>query len=849
MSGFGSLYYTDCVPGQGLQGVAGFQFQAASPGAEAAMALVQRSVLYEPPASWMRDRRPVDDYPRSLAHTADGGFFATAAGRYLGKEANGPREGNQFTHAVVTRDAAAYGLVRPAQLWDADWWATGPALTTRLEPLPDEPAPGPLDVENVRDRVEATPGGQERLTALLSAIQHRADPQRRRTVVLVATDPADAALWIAAATLLLPGPQALRTSFKIFAADAQYGGHDVIALHPDWAGRWADAGPGSGLAVFHLDRGRHSEVEPTAAASFWVPRFLTGDVYDVVDAVELSGQFARSRPGAGDTAEPTDADRLAAVVVAGKEALTTPREIDMMAGWLLDAPPEAGDIAGEDVLEAVLAAQPRADVLRTLAEATGARGWVRHTLRIQRGLLPVEVGEVLAEPNAISALRVVSGWKTLRVLDRPAEDDELARTDIEQAIRLAEPRHVPALFAVAQRYGLRPHPNNIRAALAAFAAWWLTQPAPELELGRWPAPPEAVDCVRDTLRDWLQTRPADALDAIGSRWWRPLFPDVANPHDLLDAAVLHAAYDGSDDAQRQQVLRDVHRLVSAGEPHPGAASSLAWDVLFGHRVPTTAEAERFVEDWAGPGRMVSDDVLRRIVQVVDREALPSAAGMRLIGLLRQLRVDLPPRLVDLSARDDGVVWVIDALRATPPARGGVDELADALNAADLPMLDSRAGDIVAALIAAPPEVGVRTLRACSRRTARPLYDELRSRWPRPDRPHSREEIRAAVFGFVLFTSRPLDRDQEAHFAQLLRLLADVVGPADTKVRRAIGRQIPTAFAQRWAEWLVEIEPRKLRRALNFVAKAVPGKSEQPAEKAGDLSGGGQERPTSRKRGG
>ena len=88
---------------------------------------------------------------------------------------------------------------------------------------------------------------------------HRlADPQRRRTIVLITADPERAACWIAAATLLLPQPAALRASFKIFVADARYGQHDIVALHPDWAGPWADADPGSGLAVFDLDAGRAS---------------------------------------------------------------------------------------------------------------------------------------------------------------------------------------------------------------------------------------------------------------------------------------------------------------------------------------------------------------------------------------------------------------------------------------------------------------------------------------------------------------------------------------------------------------------------------------------------------------
>ena len=69
---FASLYYTDCLPGQGLGGGAGFGFQARSEGAgEDEQRLVQRGALYEVPVRWMRDRRPVADFPPSLAHLHD----------------------------------------------------------------------------------------------------------------------------------------------------------------------------------------------------------------------------------------------------------------------------------------------------------------------------------------------------------------------------------------------------------------------------------------------------------------------------------------------------------------------------------------------------------------------------------------------------------------------------------------------------------------------------------------------------------------------------------------------------------------------------------------------------------
>ena len=66
---FDTYIYTNCRADEGLQHRDGFQFQAVSPGADrSAMAIVQRSLLYEASPQWMRERRPVSEYPPSLAH-------------------------------------------------------------------------------------------------------------------------------------------------------------------------------------------------------------------------------------------------------------------------------------------------------------------------------------------------------------------------------------------------------------------------------------------------------------------------------------------------------------------------------------------------------------------------------------------------------------------------------------------------------------------------------------------------------------------------------------------------------------------------------------------------------------
>ncbi|MGH3568148.1 MAG: hypothetical protein ACRDRH_19400 [Pseudonocardia sp.] len=820
MSGFGSLYYTDCLPGQGLQGGAGFQFQAASPGvATEAMALVQRSALYEPPPAWMRDRRPVADYPPSLAHTAEGGVFATSTGRYLGQEANGTRQGNQFTHAVVTRRPADYGLVRPAQMWGAEWWAVEPAPGTELALLPANPTPGPLDTETVRDRVRAVPDGAARLVALLSAVHHLAHTDNRRGVVLVSADPEVAACWIAAVTLLLPRPDALRTSFKIFVADPQYGRHDIIALHPEWAGRWADTGSGSGLAVFDLDQGRHGAVEPTVSAQFWVPRFLDGDAYDVVDAIELAGQFAHARaadePGA--PTEPSDADRLVALVVAAGERLSDPDRRRMAADWLRTAPEEAIVIARDTVLDAVLEASPDAPLLRMLAEAAGSRGWEEAAARIQRGLLTDEIKEVLAAPDGLVALRTLNSFPKIELLRRPVEDREHGRAEVETTLRVAHADQVPALFTVAKRHGVRVSPPSVQDPVDRFAAWWLARPEPEFEPGRWPSPPEALDWVRAALRRALAGQDRwVAAEAVRDRWWRHLWKEAVNPVDPLDALLMSTAYANLPESPRENlmgvVLGQTARMGGGDRP-----STVACDILFGQRSPTVPEARQFVDGLAAHQMPMSGDVAFWLCTVLDAQKHVSADDLWINYQILDQGHPLSKVQARWRERDDAVRVLIQDLIAEPPTRTSAD-LAAALTAAAGPIIELRVEMIVDTLLVAPRDTALAVLRICTwEEAALPICQEFERRWPQPSSPATDEQCQAAAFVFQLVTGEGASKQRRAHFDVLGSRLAVVVAKRPKHDRVAIHRLNPDGLDEQWRRWLAENEPSRIKRSLGRVA--------------------------------
>ncbi|MDN5750550.1 MAG: hypothetical protein L0H64_18915, partial [Pseudonocardia sp.] len=485
-------------------------------------------------------------------------------------------------------------------------------------------------------------------------------------------------------------------------------------------------------------------------------------------------------------------------------------------------PPESAlERAGRPGGAAVLAAEPPADALRTLAGATGSRGWARQTARIHRALMTAEIREVLAVPGGVTALGAVTGWPPLHLLDRLPEDEDRARSEIEVALGTAPAEHVPALLTTAHRHGLRPVTGNVHVAMYDFTAWWLQADAPELEFGAWPAPPEAIDWVRDLLRSWLQGHRSVALDVIRRRWWRPLRTQVIDPSDELDAVVMAAAYDELRGQERDRLVREVQQLAAEREPRDPEAGMLAWRAIFATRSPTTAEAAHFAATWLESGRMIAREVLSRVVEVLEREVEPSAEALLMITRMRELGFPLPARLAEVQMRDDAVRHVVRVLRERRAAPGDATRLAGALNAADLSMLEAQLGELVDALVAAPVDVAVAVVEGCLRRPASPIHRELEKRWPCPGGRPSREALRAARLSFVLASGEGRDAEQRRALAQHLSRLADAVATADRDVRRGIARLLPSeSDVDRWERWLREIEPRKVKRGLNALTQAV-----------------------------
>lgn len=734
-NGFLSLYYTDCRPGQGLRGGAGFQFQSVSKGVgHDAMTLVQRSALYEAPVSWMREHRAVTSYPPSLTHVFDG-MYVTARGVYLGAEANGVREGNQFTHAVTTGDPEAYGLIRPAQLWDAPWWSERPSAGTECEPVPAQPEQGPWGIDAIREWVLGQPDAEDWLTAVSSAFD-RVQQGNHRRVLFVGEDATAILGWIAAGTLLLPQARALRLGFRVFATNPQYSQHDVLGLHPDWAGPFANPDRDQEFVVFSLASGKHSVVEPTEAAAYWAPRFLHTDPFDVVDAVELAHQFARQRQRRADgsaeaaDARPSSADRLASAVVVFDEPVV---QGHTLAGWLAGQPKLSLEDIGEPVAEAVLKGPTDATMLGELDDAVQLRG-LRGELagRIRQALLAAELDEVVSgrEPRSVDVRLPRHSWT--------AAERRSATALVEEVANTVRPDQMDLVLRLSTRFEIEPTEANFHDAANRFVEWWADHPAPLLDPARWPCGPVLIDILRDELTRRMDLR---TQEAVHEHWWRILLP-VRDPDSPLDVSVAAAAFERGEPGVRRSVMKKVLDFA-AGRDQPDTGD-LAWEALFRYTSPTTGQLLDLL-DRLRPGT-VSLSVAAKAWQALTVRCRSQVTSAELNALARLAELGWEPsdkRLADLRAQDKALRRWLASLAAHDANRTG--ENASVLEIVTETVLRTRQSEILDAVLDdVPPGCALDVVDSAGNHLRQFLVQELPALWNDQSRGGGRGDVAVAV---------------------------------------------------------------------------------------------------------
>lgn len=491
--------YTDCRPGEGLSGTAGLGFQAATSGAEPEVREIARNqLLYEPSPDWMRRQRPVGDYPPSLAHTHANGWYATAAGTYLGKEAKGSRQGNHLTHAVMSRDPGAYDLIRPAQLAGAHFWLAEPLPDGHIAvPIPDGWEPGSLDTDEVARRVRATADGEAVLTAMLSALH-----DRQRRIVVISADTTEILTWIAAATLLTPQHLALRTTFKVHTLRPAHGTHHIVGVHPEALNGLSIDQP-MGMHIIDLRDMRTSPIDPDDVCAQWVKLLSSEDVLDVVDAVELAAQTRL---------EPAPAAALARAAFFGH--VPPLQHTPGLAAWLKDSPPEQHRAYGGSVTDALLSHPQRPHRLLEALDELAVKGRLdTEAARIRTELLHAE-GRQLADGRQTDTRPL----PPLPPLAWTTRDTHMAVNHLNEILCTASSDRFAPVLALAARFGLPVDPaTTAPEATARFIGWWADHP----EIRPDPTHGPAGESLRRALHTLLAERcirQPHLAERLGRQW-------------------------------------------------------------------------------------------------------------------------------------------------------------------------------------------------------------------------------------------------------------------------------------------------------------------------------------------
>jgi hypothetical protein len=792
---FDTLIYTDCRPGQGLQGSAGLQFQARSSTAVgAATSVVQRHLLYEPPSRWMAERRPVEEYPRSFGHVCGDGFFATAAGVYLGREANGSREGNQLTHSLVTQDPADYQGLRPAQLFGAAFWTDTPAPTTTSAPVDLEAKATAFSPARARDFVQSQPDGRETLLALVSALETAGRPDGSR-ILFVGDDVAAIMEWLVAGTLLVPRVRALELGFKIFSTDPGRAGVPVVAVPREFAGTAGRIDNQLGYAVFNMDQPGHTPVETSSSARRWVDLFLTEDPQDVVDALDIAA------------VSELDEDAVAAALGMAAIMHRSPEleHAEPIVGWLRTGPEQLRDAYAADVAELFAETPDRwPQRVLVLLDEVGCDGLIPgRAASVRIALIHSEV-EAARERGGVTDRQV----RLLPDGEWGLEDANVAKRMLVNALDSGvPPAHVDALLRIASRFRVDVRYQDIPDTVQAFVAYWAEHPESGYDPARWPHPTEFEELLVDQLSARVVASNRQAA-VFGPGWWRWLLNRPSLPAQLL-AVALGAGVRYSDDR-----MSFVDRYLASAI---GSPKDYAWMVgaLWNQTGPTPAEL-KIVHERAPHDVTLPQNVFNAFVSHLCGTGRVELAEFRLCeDLIKDKLLRPSPELRKVLADDRAVVEAVDVL-----LKGvvGDDEQSRALNRLCRQpdrLVTMRASRVIDGLLRAGDVRGVVDVLQNHPGLLRPYAAEL------AETLHTRGSDRPAAVGLCVGLAL-LDKTDPLREAILDGLRHWLVRASDRRLEGARNRLAP--LDRTWREtWDRYVEVTRGRRRRYRLAHPLRGR--------------------------
>ncbi|WP_006246539.1 hypothetical protein [Mycolicibacterium tusciae] len=677
---FRALLYTDCRADESLRGLTGYQFQAASPAARPADEMIMmQELMYRPSPDLMAREAPVSEYPPSFAYYRSADGYALATGIYLGQVSGDGRQGNQITHGLFTDEADDLAGTRPAQLFGADFWVREKQPSKRL---PDIEPPllydDEFDLPVLHKLATGGADAEQFLAKLISAFEGSTGDSWVKTIVSC-SQPQTALQWIALGTLLIPTEEALSLSIRTFLSDPLSATQRIVAVHPPSLNKPPDVTTLPAVSGIDVDDYRTGPIEVSERAAFWARRFVEGDPYEVVDAVELAGRLRGSEY----------ANRLVAAVAVLGEPLSGGVQVDTVGEVLETFDAAEYDEFAEQLVDAMEQAEDLGGLtpgsfLRILPVVQRFGGQTSELLdRLQANLL----GRASISADFARALFADSTWRWTWS-QQLTGSSSVARA-VPAALAKLESDQLPGAFEFAAALGLPVEPAELRDAIQRLAEYWIHHPELSGRQRAWLHGDRVLDVMVQGLEHRVATDlPGDVEAAIENGKWdwlldidwiirggSPLAPEIAG-RSIPKA-----------DPQRQEHLI---RLI-ASTAGPGG-----WQPLWRNRTPGLSEvllwldaqpADAHDPRFAGPAG-------KAIAPAIDSGRV-RAKVLRLIKDLYAVAPDALPRHVARIGRQNAeLTHTLNLMRS----RRAASDAGDALGGMDPIILNLRMAEIIRTLV-------------------------------------------------------------------------------------------------------------------------------------------------------
>ena len=601
---FDVAIYTDTRADEAIDGIDGFNFQAASKGITAQdRQVIRDNMLHRVIVGWGVDHDPLT-HPPTFVYYNHGGRYLLSNSPSTGVT-NNDRSGKLFPEAIALSVAADFAMMRPAQLFGAVNWTLRKAPGKHLEQwaAPLEVMPE-FETEALCRLIKNDPWATEHLAEFLTMVEQVTAEESKR-LIIICSDPVLAQRWIALGTLFIDTQRALGLMIRGLVQDPMITKGDIVASSSELGPQPDALAPRAGVNIVDLDNRKIGAVPPSESALAQTKWFLEEDSGTALAAIELARRW--------EAFLGRDLATRAAAIAS------FPNEQGSAAHWLsaITALKTLADhhqsdelfFYGDALIDSAVAYAPRSvDEARTASDALVALlENTFHDLAI--GVLMPSLEAIAGRPDARDAwlAAVGSAPEGLRLSWEDVDAQTQASRLLSMMADEVSPGVLPSLFSASLTLQIPLSKLSRIRAIQGLADLWSVTPTLTGQQTRWANGDQVVaELSRILARKWASGDHAALRGLAAARWsWLTTSPGLS-PADLQTVAPWVEAGRMSKLPMSERI-----EVLAVAVPLPPESWAIVWSGLV---LPVD---HQLIVNWADTQHVVTADAGRWLIQQID----------------------------------------------------------------------------------------------------------------------------------------------------------------------------------------------------------------------------------------